>query len=384
MPQVQINSQSADGLGRWVNDMGAPPMRGGGGGFAPRAPGGFAPPFAQPFGVGDAFNARGAMPVPGAFPVRTADQDAFAFLQSQVAHIEQGAWRVLYADIQYPQLVPVDRSAWEWAQTILHYSTDGVGEAQPMAVRSTDIPLVATTQSQHSVRVESYWVGYDYSVGELMTAQRVPNVNLLADKAQVANRVMEELLDDIVLNGRSEYGWDSLFNTSGVPKQDAASSISGNSKLWTAKSGSEMADDINDAIDGVWTGSNTVMMADTVLLPPSAFSLASRTPFSTAGDADKTVMAWVQENNSYTAMTGQPIRIMTCRGLENAASGNTGRIVAYRRDANVLRLHCPMSFSFDDPYKADPYRWLIPGMMRCGGLEVRQPQGIRYVDGITA
>ena len=141
------------------------------------------------------------------------------------------------------------------------------------------------------------------------------------------------------------------------------------------------ARDINDAIDGIYVGTETVVRADTVLLPPSAHSLASRTLVTK--EFDMTVLKWVMENNSFTAETGQPLRIRVCRGLENAAAGNTGRLIAYRRDPTVLRLHCPMTFSFDDVFMASPYRYVVPGMMRTGGLEIRQPGAIRYIDGIT-
>lgn len=56
-------------------------------------------------------------------------------------------------------------------------------------------------------------------------------------------------------------------------------------------------------------------------------------------------------------------------------------MVAYRRDPGVVKIHVPM-----------PLRWLqaeqrllkyeIPGIFRLGGVEVRRPGAMRYLDGI--
>ena len=245
------------------------------------------------------------------------------------------------------------------------------------------MPLVAITRDQLTQYIESFWVGYDYTMAELEQARRVPNVNLLGDKTNVANRVMEETLDDILLNGRTDYGWDSLLKSTAVTAVDAAANAAGDSKEWVKKTGLEMAKDMNDAIDGIYTATTTVLRGDTLLLPPSAYQLASRTPMSES-IPNITVLRWVRENNSYTAETGQPLMIAECRGLENAGASDAGRLIAYRKDMDVLRYHIPYTFRFSAPYMSGPYRYVVPGMMRCGGLEIRQPAGVRYIDGITS
>ena len=318
--------------------------------------------------------------------VRASDADHLGFLQSQVAQVETTPWRRLYATIQYPTLVPVDRSAWEWAASIERYTMDGFGRAAPMGQRATDMPLVNTTRDRLTQKIEDYWIGYDYSTAELEQARRVPMFNFLGEKAQLANRLMDEEIDRIVLEGRSDVGWDGLIANSptGVTHVDAANNHAGNSRLWTNKTGLEMAKDVNDAVGGIWTNSETIIQADTVLLPPQAFDIASRTPIS-SDFPNETVIEWVRRNNLYTAETGQNLLIRVCRGLEDAASGsNNGALLAYRRHPDFLRLHMPMSFRLAAAQMSGPYRYIVPGMMRCGGLEIRIPASLRFVDGITS
>ena len=56
-------------------------------------------------------------------------QQGLSFLLSQVSHIEREVYEIQYPDIQYPNLIPVDTSANEWARTVTYFSTDKVGEA---------------------------------------------------------------------------------------------------------------------------------------------------------------------------------------------------------------------------------------------------------------
>ena len=71
--------------------------------------------------------------------------------------------------------------------------------------------------------------------------------------------------------------------------------------------------------------------------------------------------------------------IQVLRGLETAAAGNKGRAIAYRRDPEVLRFHLPMPLRFMEPQQ-HLITYIVPGIMRIGGLEIRLPKAIRYLD----
>ena len=58
------------------------------------------------------------------------DATTLSFVQSQLSHIETNVYRKQYPDIQYPELIPVDTSANEWAASVTFYSMDAVGQAK--------------------------------------------------------------------------------------------------------------------------------------------------------------------------------------------------------------------------------------------------------------
>ena len=83
-----------------------------------------------------------------------------------------------------------------------------------------------------------------------------------------------------------------------------------------------------------------------------------------------------------TATTGQPIVIRGMRSLDTAGASSTARLVAYRYSPQVLKLHMPMPHRFLPAYQSGPLRWDVPGVMRLGGLDIRLPKEVVYLDGI--
>ena len=337
-------------------------------------------------------------------------QQAFAFLESQAKHIERQVYRKKYPSIQYPTLVPVDRSANNWARGITHYSQDMVGRPQPLAGRANDFPLADIERAKHDVPIEMAGLGYDYSLEEISQAMWV-GTPLKADKAMAVRRGVEEYIDDIVNKGRDDLGWDGLMRPKGVRRIGSPDEGSSSSQKWADKTPDLIIEDINAILMGVYAGhpdevlttdkgSRTVEMADTLLVPPQIWTtILNKVIPNTA----TTVVDFIDKNNVYTRRTGRKLMIRDYRGLDKAgwtgatiATGTTGanadeepsgtsaagRIIAYRRDPDVLKLHMPMPLRFLPPWQAGPMRWIVPAIFRLGGLEIRLPGAMRVMDGI--
>lgn len=311
---------------------------------------------------------------------RDAVQQALGFLVRQGTHIEAEVARIRYPDIQYAQLIPVDTSANEWAKSVTYFSLDKVGRAEWFNHMSTNLRIADVVREKHEQTIEMAGIGYRYTLEELGQAMMVPGTNLTTEKAEAAKRAYEEFVDDLAMNGDSDKNIDGLVNNSNVTVVNAPSSGTASSPDWSDKTAALIMADINDALSGVYTSTLTVEMADTVLIPPiSAGILASKQMDNTT----MTVMEWVKKNNIYTSMTGQPLTIRAVRGLETAGEGGTGRMVVYRKDPQVLKMHIPMPHRFLPVWQTGPITFDVPGIFRVGGVEVRRPSAVRYVDRIT-
>jgi hypothetical protein len=309
-----------------------------------------------------------------------AQQAALSFLVQQTSHIEPEVYKIRYPDIQYPQLIPVDTSANEWAKSITYYSMDQVGRAAWFNHLAKDIPTADVTREKHETAVEMAAIGYRYTLEELGQAMMIPGLNLSSDRAAAARRAYEEFVDDVALRGDSGKNWTGLINDATVAASTAAGDGNGSSTTWDDKTGDQVARDINAAITGMYTSTLTIEIADTILLPIAAMtSLATR---RMDGNTDTTIMAWLMKNNVYTMQTGQALTIRGVRGLETAGAAGNGRMVVYRRDPGVLKMHLPMPHRFLPVWQTGPMTYDVPGIFRLGGLEIRRPRAVRYVDGV--
>jgi hypothetical protein len=312
-----------------------------------------------------------------------AQAAALGFLTEQASYVEAQVVKVLYPDIQYPSLIPVDTSAPEWAKSVTYFSMDMAGQAEWFNHNAKDLPLADVSREKFERGIKMAGIGYRYTLEELGQAM-MTGVNLSADRAEAARRAYEEFLDDKLLRGDSSVNWTGLINDAGATSVTAAEYVTGSTTLWSGKPGDNIIADINDAITGIWTNSKQIELGDTVLLPPAEMARIATMPRATAGASDMSVLDWVMKYNVYTMQTGQPLMVRSLRGLETAGTSSSGRMVVYRRDPQVLKAHIPMPHRFLPVWQTGPITFDVPGIFRFGGLEVRRPGAVRYVDGISA
>ncbi len=305
-------------------------------------------------------------------------QAALGFLLSQVTSIESEVYAIRYADIQYPKLVPVDTSGYPWAKTVTYFTYDHVGQADWMNGDASDMPFAELARTKFETTVESAKIGYRYSLEEVNQAMLIPGMNLSADKAAAAKRAADELVERVVISGDARKGFLGLVNQTVVPQVAVPNGASG-SPLWANKTPAEILADVNNALVGAWSNTNQVELHDTVLLPVPQYGTLAATPRSTTSDT--TLMTYLQANNVYTSTTGQPLTVRTVRQLAGAGAGGSNRMITYRRDPQVLKFHMPMPHQFFPPQQR-MLEFIIPGMLRLGGLDVRLPRGVSYNDGI--
>lgn len=294
----------------------------------------------------------------------------FQFMESQAAHIESRVRMIQYGSIQYPDLVGISREASPHADSIVYYSYDGTGDMVDLANRGTDYPFVETQQDQHTVPIQWKGLAYDWSDREIGRAQLV-GLPLSDRKVRVAFRIAEEEKERVVLEGQSDYGWDSLIKHSSI-------TVDSPNAAWDGATGDQIIDDVNDLLTAIYSGTNQVRIADTLLLPVVQMTrLATlRLP-----DTNMSVLEYLRKNNVYTLTTGNELMIRSVRQLATAGASNTTRAMAYTRDMDVLRFHVPQELQFIEPQRQGA-RWIYHGHMVLGGLEIMEPNACRYLDGI--
>lgn len=307
-------------------------------------------------------------------------QAAMGFLVNQASHIEAQVVRIAYPDIQYPQLIPVDTSANEWAKSVTFFSMDRAGQAAWFHHMAKDMRIADVQRTKHEHTIEMAGIGYRYTLEELGQAMMIPGQNLTAERGEAARRAYEEFVDDVAISGDTDKGMTGLINNDDVTIVEAAQTGTGSSPAWADKTADQIIFDINAGLTAVYSESRQVEIADTVLLPVDEFLRLANLKRSDSSDVS--VLEWVMKYNSFTAVTGRPLVIRAVRGLETAGENGVGRMVVYRRDPAVLKLHLPMPHRFLPVWQTGPITFDVPGIFRLGGVEIRRPGAVRYVDNI--
>jgi len=309
-----------------------------------------------------------------------AQQRSFNFLISQQTLIEPSVYQMRYQEIQYASLIPVDTSAPEWINSVTYFSVDGVGQAQWFSGKAHDMPNVELSREKFETGVHMAGIGYGYDLEELGKAQLL-GMNLTADKAILARRISEEKIDQVAFVGETAKGFTGLVNASTPTAASAPADGTGSSRAFADKTPALVLRDINAVLIGIYVGTVGTEIADTLLLPAQTLAeLGSRT----MSDLNtQTVLSYIKENNIYTQTTGQPLTIRGVFGhLDTAGTSSSKRMVAYRRSPEVLKLHVPMPFRFFPAWQTGPMRFDVPGAFRLGGVDIKRPKSVRYLDQI--
>jgi hypothetical protein len=250
--------------------------------------------------------------------------------------------------------------------------------------QARDFPTADARINQFSQNIEMAAIGYRWNIEELAVAARL-GIPLDTVKGNAARRAAEEFIDDIVFRGSTDKGYEGLINqSSGITTIDAAavgnSNGGTNSRYWMHKTADQIMADVNTVLTNVFVESLGVEIADTLLMPLESMTLLGQMQMS---QLNMTVLEWIVQHNIVKQQTGRDITIRAIRGLETADDAGGGRVVAYRRDPGVLRFYMPMPHRFLPVFQEDPFNYFVPGIFRIGGLDIRRPMAMRYLDQVS-
>jgi hypothetical protein len=268
-------------------------------------------------------------------------------------------------------------------KSITYFSISQVGVANWFHHTATDIPFADISRDQFQTAVEMAGVGYRYTLEEVGHAM-MTGIPLTTERAAAAYRAYQEFCERVALVGDASKNWTGLINNANVTATTApVGHGSAPDTEWiqlNSKTPDDIIADMNFVLSAVYVGSNTVELANTLLLPVAQFNYIATTRLGP--NTDISILDWFQKYNVYTAQTGQPVMIRVLRQLKDAGGAGVDRMVAYRRSPDVLKMHFPMPHRFLQVWQTGPLTFDVPGIFRLGPVEVRLPAAMRYLNGI--
>lgn len=301
-------------------------------------------------------------------------QQAAGFITPALYRTHTTVFEQKYPAFDYASLVPVNTDGDMWDVGTLVYSGDIAGAASYLSGKGFDVPNASVNFQQGTSNFYHAGIGYELSLQEVNRASRM-NVPLDTRKGSAARMVAEKFIYDRVITGSTEKSFTGFINNANVPAADATNGA------WTGGTTTpdEMLADVNEALTDVYTNTKETALANTLLLPTSRFIKASTTRIT---DTNMSVLAFLQANNAYTAISKQPLTIMPSRELETAGDSSSTRMVAYERSPDNMEFFLPGMFEFRPPFAISSMSWRVDGIMNVGQLEIYRPKAMSYRDGI--
>jgi len=305
-------------------------------------------------------------------------QAAFPLVIAQGRNIETRIYKKRYPTYNYAQVIPVVTEGHPWAIGTTFFSVDSAGEAKFLSGAGTDMPFNKTTRDQASHDFAMIGSGWEWTIEEVSQASFY-GIDLPSTDAMSATDKVERLLNSIAFAGSTEKNWTGFANNTAVPRADVATP----GTFWPAKTLDQILIDVNEVIERVRTQTNEIEWADSLALPPVAFRRLATIRLG-VGDGVMTGLDYVRSANIYTAETNQALNIYPVRELATASQDGGGRMVAYRRDEEVLRFHLPMPRTVLQPRQKSIMGFEQGIIARTGGTEWRLPKAAAYADEVTA
>ena len=319
------------------------------------------------------------------------DASLLSVLQTQTSNVNVRVLETPLTDITYPSLVPVNTNYGEWqpnTQQIVMGA--GVGEAKWISGAAKDVPLVNTTATVSGIDFAVFAVGYEVNEEELGLAANA-NMPISDVKARIARRKAEEFIEARVLTGDADKGWTGLINKTGVTILPASTKAAGGTN-WVTTTGAlnataaEIANDMVNLILGPVTTVNSIrpISIDTVAVPSIIFRALAST-FTDVLQGGISYLEFIRRQIN-GAVPGTNFQIVEIPELATAATtviAGGGRIIGYRRSADILELPMPFAFRFASQYRDAPFGYMVPGWARFGQVTIWQSRAFRYLDGVS-
>jgi hypothetical protein len=299
-------------------------------------------------------------------------QVGYTFLTPQLHRIEAEVYSKKYPSFDINPFMSVDSSGDMWDIGTLVYSMEDVGNAKFLSGAGFDMPYASNKMAQGTKNFHLAGIGYEWNTQEMQRAAKLGRA-LSSDKADAAVQASDRFVYNIAMTGNTEKGLTGFVNNGSAPSAQVAADGTGSSRAWSAKTPDLILRDINEALTAVETGTGETHIANTLVLPTTAYNEIATTRVS---NTSTTVLAFLLANN----VAGPGLTIKKSRALEAAGTGSSRRMVAYDNNPQVLKFHLPGPHQFLPAFQKGSMTYEVAGIMNVGGVEVRLPKAIVYRD----
>lgn len=281
------------------------------------------------------------------------------------------------ADLTATTLVPAETNLKEWIRSYVYKYATEVGYAKFVSDYAEDLPPVARFLQAKAVEIKTIADSYSFSETELNEWLAI-GTRIDTAEAESARVFIDEKVDETILKGDAEAGFQGLVNNGNVTMYvPAAGSDSG-----TVLKGRDLAG-VTATIQGMIDAKKTLaanragkatVKADSLLLAPADYAYIATTPLN--ANNSTTMLEWLKKTFP------QIVNWAEVEELHNAsANGDKDRAVLYKKDRKCVAYLLPIPFRQKQAQER-ALHYKVPCYARCGGTIFKNLKSVIYADGV--
>lgn len=286
----------------------------------------------------------------------------------QLETVKAQMYETKYAELKGRQFVPFSFEGGDLSEYLTYRVWTGTTIAKLVTNYATDFPLVSASAKEVTVKYHSFGNAYGYSLRDMKLAAAA-NVPLDTQMARLARKGHELAFDDAVAYGVAQVGTYGLLNH---PNISLGSLTTG---TWSGATGVQILGDLNNIITQMLVNTLEIFAPDTILMSTTAYRKISTMLLDSSGSSMTVLQAFQAQNPGVTVAS------WTKLALANAA-GTNGRIVAFKKDPDVLQFEVGKEFEVL-PAQNQNLMVTFPCESRFAGISIRHPLAIMHFDNQT-
>ena len=297
-------------------------------------------------------------------------RDLFRQIQTEIYGLDR-------ADLTAITLVPAETNLKEWIRSYVYKYATEVGYAKFVSDYAEDLPPVAQFLQAKAVEIKTIADSYSFSEAELNEWLAI-GTRIDTAEAESARVFIDEKVDETILKGDAEAGFQGLVNNGNVTMYvPAAGSDSG-----TVLKGRDLAG-VTATIQGMINSQKTLaanrvgkatVKADSLLLAPEDYAYIATTPLN--ANNSTTMLEWLKKTFP------QIVNWTEVEELHNAsANGDKDRAVLYKKDRKCVAYLLPIPFRQKQAQER-ALHYKVPCYARCGGTIFKNLKSVIYADGV--
>lgn len=310
------------------------------------------------------------------------DANETAFLERELRYLETTALQRQYPALKHRTLFPRTTPP-RGAATVSYRMTEQVRRAIVVAAgKATDIPRADVFSTEWPTPMRPVASAFYFDVMELENAA-FSGYQIDRERGAASRDSVEQQINDIAFYGDAPNGLPGAANNPNVPV--VAAVAFGGQTVWnnsgTIKGAEGIYNDIVSLFTQILTATNGLGVANKVVLPTALMNILRVKPWSISGGSDKTILQVMQANfpgvtfeDTFNLDAGNPLAVTA--NVDN-------RIMAYQDDVSVIDELIASDFETMEPDRAG-MGWETIGFGICGGVRIRKPKFVAYLDGAAA